>query len=68
MTYATQADLETRFKQQELIELRSYLQGHGIQTTEFHEPYKDWGLTAISALLVDGERHLLMDLPLWRAA
>jgi hypothetical protein len=45
---------------------RARLQDAGIGTSEFHEPYKDWGLTAIACLLTEDDRHLLRGLPLWR--
>ena len=49
-----------------LIKLETKLQNLGIECSEFHEPYKDWGLTAIAVLLTESERHLLSNLPLWR--
>lgn len=52
--------------QQELTELRARLHERGIRTAEFHEPYKDWGLTAISCCLTEEQRHLLHGFPLWR--
>jgi len=45
---------------------RRALQEAGIPTAEFHEPYKDWGLTAISCLLTEEQRHHLKGLQLWR--
>ena len=52
--------------QQQLELLRARLQSAGINTSEFYEPYKDWGLTAIACCLNESERHLLQGLPLWR--
>lgn len=49
-----------------LIKLRARLQSAGIGTSEFHEPYQDWGLTAIACCLAEEHRHLLKGLPLWR--
>ena len=49
-----------------LEKLRFLLHDAGIPTAEFHEPYQDWGLTAISCCLDEGQRHLLKGLPLWR--
>ena len=49
-----------------LIELKSQLTSAGINTAEFHEPYKDWGLTAISCLLHEEQKHMLSHLKLWR--
>ena len=46
--------------------LRARLQEAGIQTAEFHEPYQDWGLTAIACCLTEDQRGLLKGLPLWR--
>jgi hypothetical protein len=50
----------------QLESFRARLQDAGIKTAEFHEPYKDWGLTAISCILTEDDRHLLRGLPLWR--
>lgn len=50
----------------QLESFRTRLQDAGIETAEFHEPYKDWGLTAIACLLTEDDRHLLRGLPLWR--
>jgi hypothetical protein len=50
----------------ELEELKRLLHSHDIGTAEFHEPYKDWGLTAISCLLTEDQRHRLKGFPLWR--
>ena len=50
----------------ELELLRTRLRDAGVQTAEFHEPYKDFGLTAISACLNEDQRDLLKGLPLWR--
>lgn len=52
--------------QQQLEKLRARLQSAGIGTSEFHEPYQDWGLTAIACCLNESQRHLLKGLPLWR--
>lgn len=49
-----------------LESLRDTLHAAGISTAEFHEPYKDWGLTAISCLLTEDQRHLLKGLQLWK--
>jgi hypothetical protein len=49
-----------------LESLRDTLHAAGIKTAEFHEPYKDWGLTAISCLLTEDQRHLLKGLQLWK--
>jgi hypothetical protein len=57
LTVADKARLES---------VRDVLHAVGIKTAEFHEPYKDWGLTAISCLLTDEQRHLLKHLPLWK--
>jgi len=38
----------------------------GQRTAEFHEPYQDWGLTAIATILTEENRHLLKGLQLWR--
>ena len=50
----------------ELEGLRTKLHDQGIATAEFHERYQDWGLTAISCLLSEDQRHLLKHLQLWR--
>ena len=50
----------------ELEHLKSKLNDHGIITSEFHEPYQNWGLTAISCLLTEEQRHHLSHLPLWK--
>ena len=49
-----------------LEKLRCELHDAGIRTAEFHEPYKDWGLTALAVLLIEDQRHLLKGLQLWR--
>jgi len=46
---------------------RQRLREAGIVTTEFHESYKNWGLTAIACLLTQDNREILSHLPLWRA-
>lgn len=51
---------------QELESLRARLNEAGIATAEFHEPYKDWGLTAIACILDEDARSLLRGYPLWR--
>lgn len=54
-------------RDKEALEARKHvLHAAGIKTCEFHEPYKNWGLTAISCLLTEDQRHLLSDLPLWK--
>lgn len=45
----------------------SHLNRYGIQTAQFHEPYKNWGLTAFACLLPESKRELLKHLPLWNA-
>lgn len=50
----------------ELEKLRAKLQAADIPTSEFHEPYLDWGLTSISCCLNEDQRHLLKGLQLWR--
>ena len=52
--------------QHQLMQLRARLQLAGIEIAEFHEPYQDWGLTAIACCLTEDQRHLLRGLPLWR--
>ena len=49
-----------------LESLRDALHAAGIKTAEFHEPYLDWGLTAISCILTEDQRHLLKGLRLWK--
>jgi hypothetical protein len=49
-----------------LEKLRLSLAYAGIATSEFHEPYKDWGLTAIACLLTEEQRHHLKGLQLWK--
>lgn len=46
--------------------LKRSLHEQGIKTSEFHEPYQDWGLTAIACQLDDSNRSLLKHLRLWR--
>ena len=54
-------------RDKEALEARkNMLHAAGIQTAEFHEPYKDWGLTAIAFILAEDQRHLCKDLPLWK--
>ena len=50
----------------ELEFLRASLHEAGIQTAEFHEPYKNWGLTAIACILDEDTRYLTRGYPLWR--
>lgn len=52
--------------QRQLEHLRARLNLAGIRTAEFHEPYQDWGLTAISCLLTEADRHHLRGLQLWK--
>jgi hypothetical protein len=49
-----------------LEQLRSSLHDLGIPTAEFHEPYQNWGLTAIACLLTEDQRHYLKGLQLWK--
>lgn len=51
---------------QELEKLRARLRTTGINTSEFHEPYQDWGLTAIACCVDESQRHLLKGIQLWR--
>ena len=57
--------LTIRDKQQ-LEKLRTDLQKAGIKTSEFEEPYMDWGLTSISCMLSEEQRHHLKHLQLWK--
>ena len=50
-----------------LEQLRRALNDEGINAAEFHEPYQDWGLTAIACLLTEEQRHYLKHLKLWNA-
>lgn len=50
----------------ELESIRARLHEAGFSTSEFHEPYKNWGLTSIACLLSEEDRHLLHGFPLWR--
>ena len=52
--------------QQQLEKLRARLQSAGQNTAEFHEPYQNWGLTAIACCLDESHRYLTKGLPLWR--
>ena len=52
--------------QRQLEMIRARLQSAGINTSEFHEPYQDWGLTAIACCIPEEQRHLLKGLQLWR--
>ena len=49
-----------------LEELRDNLNRLDIRTSEFHEPYCDWGLTAIACLLTEDQRQHLSHLNLWK--
>jgi hypothetical protein len=49
----------------EALKLR--LEAAGLPVAEFHEPYQEWGLTAIACLLTEEQRHHLAHLCLWRA-
>lgn len=57
LTAKTKADLE---------KLKVKLEAAGILTSEFHEPYQDWGLTSISCCISEEQRHLLKNYQLWR--
>ena len=57
--------LSTKNKES-LAALKLELQNNNINTAEFHEPYQDWGLTAIACILTEDNRHLLKGLKLWR--
>ena len=50
----------------DLLDLQKMLQSEGFNTSEFQEPYKEWGLTAITCQLTEEERPLLAHLPLWK--
>ena len=50
----------------QLEKLRAALNLAGYSTAEFHEPYQNWGLTAISCLLTEETRHVLKGLQLWK--
>lgn len=52
--------------QAHLRALQDTLDQAGIAHTHFHEPYQDWGLTAIACLLTEAQRSLLKGLPLWK--
>lgn len=56
----------TTCDKQQLQKLQCELINAGIITAEFHEPYQNWGLTAISCLLTEEQRFHLRDLQLWR--
>ena len=49
-----------------LENLREKLNLAGIVTSEFHESYMDWGLTAIACQLNEEQRHHLKGLQLWK--
>lgn len=51
---------------QQLLHYLSILQQEDISSSEFHEPYEDWGLTAISCCITQDHRHLFKGLPLWK--
>lgn len=71
-TYGRPADqhpsyLHLTVRDKQALEARKdLLHAAGIQTAEFHEPYKDWGLTAIACILTEEQRYLCKDLPLWK--
>ena len=50
----------------QLEKLRFDLNQRGIPTSEFHEPYCEWGLTAIACLLDENSRYVLNHLQLWK--
>jgi hypothetical protein len=56
----------THRDQARLEQLRHSLEQEGIPTASFHEPYQDWGLTAIACLLTEEQRSLLKGLQLWK--
>ena len=49
-----------------LLKIKESLNSAGIQTAEFHEPYFNSELTAISCLLTEDQRHFLAHLQLWK--
>lgn len=52
--------------QHQLERLRARIQAAGQNTAEFHEPYQNWGLTAISCCIPEEQRYLTKGLQLWR--
>lgn len=50
----------------QLEQLREELNSSGILTSEFHEPYQNWGLTAIACLLTESQRKMMSHLKLWK--
>lgn len=50
---------------QDLLRLRARLDSAGIVTTEFIEPYRSMGLTAIAFMLPESQRAIVAHLPLW---
>lgn len=54
--------------QAHLERFRDELNANNIPTSEFHEPYQNWGLTAIACLLTESQRKLMSHLRLWRAS
>lgn len=63
--HPTYIQLTIRDKQK-LEQFRDVLTAAGINTAEFHEPYMDWGLTAISCNITQEQRHLFKNLQLWK--
>lgn len=51
-----------------LLNIKMFLNQHGVSYCEFYEPYDNWGLTALSCFLSAEEKHLLAHLPLWSAS
>ena len=49
----------------ELQQLQDKIKAAGITTTEFQEPYNDWGLTAVSCTVTQEQRFLFKHLQLW---
>lgn len=50
----------------DLLSIANHLRQNNIAVSEFEEPYKNWGLTAIACLLTPPQRSLLSHLPLWK--
>lgn len=63
--HPTYIQLTIRDKQK-LEQFRDVLNSVGIKTAEFHEPYMNWGLTAISCNITEEQRHLFKQLKLWK--
>lgn len=58
--------LSTKSKD-ELQEALAYTNSTGLRTFEFHEPYKNWGLTAFATQPIpQDQRHLFSKFNLWR--